>query len=215
MQNAVNIEEVSKKNNSRSLFVALFIISLAVCLGLTVSFLYLCYSIIWERYFLLLIFYIPANILLLGFVATITVSLNVYLMKNKPTKAKNFIPSFVVLGLALISILFVVGNKVAFEIHYSFTIEKWTNALPKERYLYMKSFLKKYDLKTFDDEKIVEHLGEPDFKKTTELATEPPAFGGYHYSYYLGFPGFHIDPVYFDIKTNEHSQVTYFGYYYS
>jgi len=140
--------------------------------------------------------------------------LSIVLVIKSPSDGKSFlIPPALVVILAVVSLSFGLIDRMEYNEHYTFSQEKWANATNDERSVYVDSFLKMYNLYAFDDEMIVEYLGEPDIKETIQLETYPSQFGGYAYYYDLGFVRDYIDPSYLEINTNQNGLVFHYGIY--
>ncbi len=206
----VEIKDQKKKPLENTLIILLVLFLLA-----TITLLTFYHIARWDlglNLFIFLFVLIAPFLLLFGIVIIV---INIAGKRNKElTWKKPLVPTFIVIGAGVFSLLFGIGERVAFKIHYTFTIEKWANATPDERSVLLYSFLEKYDMNTFNDEKITEYLGEPDFKETLAVG-EPPTFAGYYYIYDLGYVRDFIDPTFFDIKTNASGNVIYFNVRYT
>ena len=191
------------------------IILLVVFLGATITMLVFYHFARWglglNIFVFLLILIVPA-LLLLG---VIIIIVNIAGKRNFEISWKRpLLPTFIVLGAGVFSLLFGIGERATFKIRYTFTIEKWAKATPDERSVLVDSFLEQYDLNTFNDAMVIEYLGEPDFKEILEVG-EPPSFAGYYYIYNLGFVRDFIDPTFFDIKTDASGKVVYYNVRYT
>jgi len=201
----------NKKTNT-ILVITIILTALFVVLAGLLIFFY--HRLLWTLTLNFNIIYFIWTLLAAANVGLFVIILSIILVKRTPNKNKTlFIPPSLVVFLAVFSLSFGLFDRVSFNSHYTFSQEKWASATNNERSVYVDSFLKMYDLYTFDDAQIVEYLGEPDIKETFELETFPPQFGGYAYYYDLGFVRDFIDPSYLEIKTNQYAIVYHYGIY--
>ena len=196
------IVEPKKIGNSKALLIVTIVMTsiLAVLTGLLI---FLYHQTIWTLTLNFNFIYFVWVLLFAIVTGLLIFILSIILVKKSSIDDKRVIilPAMVVF-FAIFSLSFAVIDKGVYKAHYTFSKEKWVVASNDERSVYLDSFLKMYDLNTFNDQLIIEYLGEPDKKETTDLLTYPIQYGGSTYFYDLGFQRDFIDPSFLKIKTN-------------
>lgn len=207
------IVEYKKTSSLKALFIITIVMTfvLAILTGLLV---YLYHQTVWTLTINFNFIYFVWVLLFAVIIGLLIVTLSFILVKKSSLDHKRIIiPPALVVFLAIFSVSFALIDKGAYNAYYTFSKERWAMASKEERSVYLDSFLKKHDLYTFNDELIIEYLGEPDEKETIELLTYPTQYDGSKYFYDLGYARDFIDSSFLKIETNQLGNVTYYQIY--